>query len=77
MYYARQAFSYAVRKSNARRLTERWTATTLKMAMTAMADSQSVAADVAKRLGITTTTLYAYVNGDGSLKEAGQALFKQ
>jgi hypothetical protein len=53
------------------------TTTTLKMAMTAMADSQSVAADVAKRLGITTTTLYAYVNGDGSLKEAGQALFKQ
>ena len=53
------------------------TITTLKMAMTAMADPQSVAADVAKRLGITTTTLYAYVNGDGSLKEAGQALFNQ
>jgi len=50
------------------------TTTTLKMAMTAMSDPKSVAADVAKRLGITTTTLYAYVNGDGSLKEAGQAL---
>jgi AcrR family transcriptional regulator len=36
-----------------------------------------VAADVAKRLGITTSTLYAYVNGDGSLKEAGQALLDQ
>lgn len=53
------------------------TTATLKMAMTAMADQQSVAADVAKRLGITTTTLYAYVNGDGSLKEAGQALLNR
>jgi DNA invertase Pin-like site-specific DNA recombinase len=53
------------------------TVTTLKMAMTAMADLQSVAGDVAKRLGITTTTLYAYVNGDGSLKEAGQALLQK
>lgn len=44
---------------------------TLKMAMTAMADKKSVAADVAKRLSITTTTLYYYVNGDGTLKEAG------
>lgn len=53
------------------------TITALKMAMTAMANPQSVAADVAKRLGITTTTLYAYVNGDGSLKEAGQALISK
>ena len=53
------------------------TITTLKMAMTAMADPRSVASDVAKRLGITTTTLYAYVNGDGSLKEAGQALLNR
>jgi hypothetical protein len=29
---------------------------------------------VAKRLGLTTTTLHAYVNGDGSPKAAGQAL---
>jgi DNA invertase Pin-like site-specific DNA recombinase len=50
------------------------TKTTLQMAMAAMADPNSVAEDVAKRLGITTTTLYAYVNGDGSLKAAGQAL---
>ncbi len=53
------------------------TVTTLKMAIAAMSDRQSIAADVAKRLGITTTTLYAYVNGDGSLKEAGQALLNQ
>jgi len=40
------------------------TLTALKMPMTAMLDRNSVASDVAKRLGITTTTLYAYVNGD-------------
>ena len=50
------------------------TRTTLQMAMTAMADPKSVAADVAKKLGITTTTLYSYVNGDGSPKAIGQAL---
>lgn len=44
---------------------------TLMMAMTAMSDRNSVANEVAKRLGITPTTLYMYVNGDGSLKEAG------
>jgi hypothetical protein len=27
--------------------------------------------------GITTTTLYAYVNGDGSVKAAGQAIINQ
>ncbi|WP_375319122.1 recombinase family protein [Candidatus Tisiphia endosymbiont of Oplodontha viridula] len=48
--------------------------TTLKIAMSAMQDSKSVAMEVAKRLGITTTTLYAYVNSDGSLKELGTKL---
>lgn len=48
--------------------------TTLTMAMTAMSDRNAVAKEVARRLGITTTTLYAYVNGDGSPKAAGQAL---
>lgn len=48
------------------------TATTLKMAMTAMADPGSSPKEVARRLGMTTTTLYTYVNGDGSLKESGQ-----
>src|SRR3989337_1463367 len=51
------------------------TRTTLPMAMAAMADPKSVAEEVAKRLGITTTTLYAYVNGDGSLKATGKELF--
>ncbi len=45
---------------------------TLTMAMSAMADPGANATEVAQRLGITTTTLYAYVNGDGSVKEAGQ-----
>ena len=44
------------------------------MAMAAMADPKAVAADVAMRLGLTTTTLYVYVNGDGTPKAAGQAL---
>lgn len=47
---------------------------TLLMAMSAMTDIKANANDIAKRLGITTTTLYAYVNGDGSVKEAGQAI---
>jgi hypothetical protein len=51
------------------------TTTTLKMAMTAMAEPGSHPKEVARRLGITTATLYAYVNGDGSLKEIGQRLF--
>jgi predicted DNA-binding transcriptional regulator AlpA len=42
-----------------------------------MADSTSNTREVARRLGMTTTTLYEYVNGDGSLKQAGQALFEQ
>lgn len=51
--------------------------TTLRMAMNAMEDSKSVAMEVARRLGITTTTLYAYINGDGSPKEAGTKLLNQ
>ena len=40
--------------------------------MTALADPGSEAKEVAQRLGITTTTLYTYVNGDGSPKASGQ-----
>jgi DNA invertase Pin-like site-specific DNA recombinase len=50
------------------------TETRLKMAMTAMSDPKSVAAEVARQLGITTTTLYSYVNGDGSPKAQGQEI---
>ena len=49
---------------------------TLTMAMAAMSDPKSNASEVAKRLGITTTTLYMYVNGDGSPKESGARLLK-
>lgn len=39
-----------------------------------MQDPSSVAKDVAKRLNLSTATLYEYVNGDGSLKEVGSKL---
>lgn len=53
------------------------TKATLKMAMSAMSDPNAIAADVAKRLGITTTTLYVYVNGDGSPKALGKKLLDE
>ena len=46
----------------------------LHMAMTAMSDPEACAKEVAQRLGVTTATLYNYVNGDGSVKAAGQRL---
>jgi DNA invertase Pin-like site-specific DNA recombinase len=47
---------------------------TLTMAMAAMSDPKANAADVARRLGMTTTTLYTYLNGDGSPKAPCAAL---
>ena len=47
---------------------------TLRTAMAAISDQTTSARTVARRLGVTTTTLYMYVNRDGSLKQAGQAL---
>ena len=49
---------------------------TLRMAMTAMKNPKTVASKVAKRLGITTTTLYMYVNVDGSVKAAGAKILR-
>ena len=46
----------------------------LQMAMSAMAARETNAQDLARRLGITTTTLYMYVNGDGTVKAPGQKL---
>ena len=46
----------------------------LRMAMRAMAERDTKAQDLAQRLGITTTTLYMYVNGDGTVKAPGQKL---
>lgn len=51
--------------------------TTLQMASTAMSDPKACAKHVAERLGITTSTLYAYVNGDGTLKPAGEHLLSK
>ena len=48
---------------------------TLRTAMAAMSGQTTSARAVARRLGVPTTTLYMYVNCDGSLKQAGQALF--
>lgn len=48
--------------------------TTLQMAMNAMKDRNAVAREVAKKPNITTPTLYTYINGDGSLKKAGQEI---
>jgi DNA invertase Pin-like site-specific DNA recombinase len=46
----------------------------LQMAMAALGDPEAKAAEVARRLGITTTTLYVYLNGDGTPKAAGKAV---
>lgn len=48
--------------------------TMLRMAMNAMASRETNVQELAQRLGITTTTLYAYVNGDGTVKALGQKL---
>jgi len=52
-------------------------AATLRMAAAAMANPNAVAHKVAKKLNITTATLYTYVNGDGTLKEAGNKILNE
>ena len=47
---------------------------TLMIAIKALEDKSITVQDVAKRLNMTTTTLYVYLNGDGSLKEQGYNL---
>ena len=37
-----------------------------------MADPKTKGSEVDRRLGVTTTTLYAYVNGHGSANAPGQ-----
>lgn len=48
------------------------TSSKIRMAMAAMSDPNAKAHLVAEELGITTTTLYDYVNGDGSPKKVAQ-----
>jgi len=50
---------------------------TLMMAVKALEDKNIMVQDVAKKLNMTTTTLYAYLNGDGSLKELGHNLLNK
>ncbi len=50
------------------------TPTTLRIIMAALADRTTNATEVAARLGLDRTTLYLYVNGDGSPKARGRAL---
>jgi len=46
----------------------------LYMAMAALSERESQPGLVAKNLGISTTSLYRYVNPDGTPKELGQRL---
>jgi DNA invertase Pin-like site-specific DNA recombinase len=50
---------------------------TLLMAMAAMTDPSSNTSEVTRRLGLSKSTLYEYVNGDGTVKRAGQVLLDQ
>ena len=52
-------------------------ASSLRIAIAAMSDPKSIASEVAKKLNITTATLYSYVNGDGSLKQRGKSLLNE
>ena len=47
---------------------------TLMIAIKALEDKSITVQEVAKSLDMTTTTLYVYLNGDGSLKEQGYNL---
>lgn len=46
----------------------------MRLAMTAMKNREISPAHLARQLNISTSTLYAYVNSDGSPKAAGHAL---
>jgi len=46
----------------------------LRMALAALTDRTIQVTEVAQRLGLDRTTLYLYLNGDGTLKARGQAL---
>ena len=49
----------------------------LRKARAALADSNASATQIAENLGITRATLYNYLNGDGSLKPAGERLLAE
>ena len=45
--------------------------------MALMADRDNAARDVAQQLGVSLSTLYAYVNAKGQPRERGQELLRQ
>jgi len=49
----------------------------IRTAMAALSDQKSIAADVARTIGVTTATLYKHVNADGTLKTAGQKILTE
>lgn len=50
---------------------------TLIMAEKALKDRNATVQEIARKLNMTTTTLYMYLNGDGSLKEPGYKLINK
>ncbi len=50
---------------------------TIKMAMSALSDHTTNATNLAKKLGISTATLYDYINGDGSPKEKATKILQK
>lgn len=48
----------------------------LILAQAALSNPQAVVLQVAKNLGMSRNVLYMYLNGDGTLKAAGQKLFE-
>lgn len=50
---------------------------TLQLLSAAMSNNNTNAKELAKRLGISKSILYHYVNGDGSLKEAGKLIIEK
>ena len=50
---------------------------TVMMMVVTRVDQKANVVEVVYRLGIITTTLYAYVNGDGPLKSEGKQVFAE
>ena len=53
------------------------TASMLKQAITALAESDLSMTAIAAQIGVTRATLYNYLNGDGSLKPTGKELLSE
>ncbi|MDV3351294.1 recombinase family protein [Leptothoe sp. LEGE 181152] len=53
------------------------TASMLKQAITALAESDLSMTAIATQIGVTRATLYNYLNGDGSLKPTGKELLSE